>query len=75
MELIYRGCKFEYQPVNLVKVDSPITAKYRGLNYQVPHWALETPLVVKAKCLKYRGVAYIDESQPPKSIQFQQALA
>ncbi len=63
MKLHYRGNSYESYPQVIETHETGITAKYRGLSYEVRHLLARTcssPLVN----LKYRGIAYIKDQAP-----------
>ncbi|NEQ28732.1 MAG: DUF4278 domain-containing protein [Microcoleus sp. SIO2G3] len=57
MKLRYRGNSYESHPQVIETHDTGITAKYRGLTYQV-HRPLASTCPQPPVNLKYRGMAY-----------------
>ena len=57
MKLKYRGVAYEYNPTNVVTVESKVGGKYRGV-----HWRQRISQIVQVPKpsvdLKYRGVTY-----------------
>ena len=63
MKLHYRGNSYESHPQMIETYDTGITAKYRGLTYQV-RCPLERTCSQSLMNLKYRGLAYTKDQAP-----------
>jgi hypothetical protein len=68
MKLSYRGCQYEPQAFSSPIIKKEITAKYRGITYQIDNCKPQSILRQTNIQLNYRGVSYTKKIAASKRV-------